>query len=337
MNLLELDLDQIKNFVEKLTEAPYRARQIFSWIYQKQATEFDSMSDLPKSLRKKLKDSASLETFPSIHPVPCADRSFKFKFVLKDNLAIESVLMYERNRLTACLSTQVGCAMGCKFCATGYMKFRRNLTSGEIVNQVLALQKYAGQQKITNLVYMGMGEPLINYENVVKSIQILQSPFGFSIAPRRITVSTCGIVPGIEKLSASGLKVILAISLHAPNDKLRDQIMPINRHYNIKSLLKVAEDYYRLNKKRPTFEYVLIGGLNDHPEEARELADVLKNIPCKINLIPFNPIKFVKFNRPDPDRIEKFRKILQDPMRVVTVRNTKGRDINAACGQLCIE
>ncbi|MBM4406652.1 MAG: 23S rRNA (adenine(2503)-C(2))-methyltransferase RlmN [Chloroflexi bacterium] len=384
-NLLELSLPQLTAFLAELGEPPYRARQVWSWLYKRNAATIEAMTDLPAHLRARLAERAEIRLPAAVREVK-SDDGLTRKVLLKldDGNVIESVLMLydltaeSRERRTVCVSTQAGCAVGCPFCATGQMGFVRNLTSGEIVAQVLyfARQLLADQQPkstssplagektkegestlpitnskslspsmgenkregeqalpVTNIVFMGMGEPLLNYANLWQAIERLHDPQGIALGARRMTISTSGIVPGILALAKEKLQVNLAVSLHAPNDKLRDVMVPINKKYPIADLMTACRAYIEATKRRITFEYVLNNNVNDSPELARELGELLRGMLCHVNLIPVNSTD-ASFSRPKRDAVIAFQRIVEGYGIATTVRVEKGVEIRAACGQL---
>jgi 23S rRNA (adenine2503-C2)-methyltransferase len=336
INLRGLSLDELNDFIIDLKEKKFKARQLFKWIYQKGLSDFEQMTDLSEELRGKLKQVAFINEIRKIKSIKSEDQSTeKFLFELEDEEKIESVLIRERNRITICVSTQAGCPLGCTFCATGKMGFKRNLSGGEIVDQLIQIKEYLkAKGKITHIVIMGMGEPLLNYENTLKAIKIMHSELGSGFAARKITLSTSGIVPKIYQLAEEELKIKLAISLNAPNDKIRNALMPINKTYPIKELLKAAKFYAQKTGQRMTFEYVLIADINDSKKDALELAKLVQGIPCKINLIAYNSVPQLPFEKPDKEKVMEFRDILYPRCPAVTIRKSKGQEIQAACGQL---
>jgi 23S rRNA (adenine2503-C2)-methyltransferase len=315
-------------------EKSFRAKQIFEWLYKKGVADFSGMSNLSASLRQKLEEH--FETLSlGIHrkQVSGRDGTIKFLFRCADGELIESVFLPHEGRNTACLSTQVGCAMACAFCATGDSGFSRNLSPSEIVGQVLAIERESGQA-LQNLVLMGMGEPLHNWEAVHEALSILMSPAGRHWGPRRLTISTCGVVSGMDKLTESGLKARLAISLHSGNDETRARIMPINRRYPLKELMRAARDYQKKTELQLTFEYTLFAGLNDSEKDAKEVAKLIRGLDAKINLIPYNPVQGLDFKVPEFPKVVAFQNVLKHAGFVTMIRTEKGGDIDAACGQL---
>ena len=347
MPLSDFPKIDLKNFTRKDLSAfvaerglsSYRAKQIFSWLYRSGISSFNQMTDLSKSLRESLAQETFFSSFtPAVKEVS-KDGTIKYGFLLADGKMIESVLIPEGDRNTLCVSSQVGCAMGCKFCLTGTMGFVRNLTPAEIVNQVCAviddIQKNGGGS-LNNLVFMGMGEPLANFENLVTALKILMDDQGLNFSERRTTVSTCGIAPKIIELGER-IKVNLAISLHAADNETRDKIMPINKTYPLEVLLDACRAFPLPKRKRIMFEYILIEGLNDSEKDAYKLADILRGIPCKINLLPCNEVSALPYKRPTQERVEKFQKILWNGDYTVLLRSSRGADISAACGQLATQ
>lgn len=333
-DLKDLSLNELEDFISTFGLKPYRAKQIFKWLFQKHAHSIDSMTDLSKDIRKELSKNCYVGHLTLKRMDQSKDNSKKFLFETSDNNGIESVLIPERNHWTLCISTQIGCPMKCKFCYTGEKGLLRNLSVSEILNQVGTVLKIGEfKEKLPNIVIMGMGEPLSNYDNTVKSIQTLLSQWGFNFSHRKVTVSTVGLVPQMNQL-AKDLPVNLAISLNAPNNKIRNRIMPINKKFPIEGLINTAKNYPLSKRKRITFEYILIKDINDSDENAYELAEILKGFPCKINLIPFNEHHATIFKQPDEDRITKFRAILLKKKFTAPIRRSKGSDIAAACGQL---
>lgn len=332
INLKGLWIEDLEKLLLDLGEKRYKANQLALWMYDKRATDFNQMTDLSKTLREKLSHIAYIDSIKLIQSQTSEiDFSEKFLFELKDREKIETVLMWEKDRVTVCVSTQVGCPLGCTFCATGKMGFKRNLTSGEIVDQIMALKDH----KITHVVLMGMGEPFLNYENVIKAIRIMNSELGLSFAANKITLSTAGIPEMIKKLADKPLKIKLAVSLNAPTDEKRDQLMPINKKHPLKALLEAVKYYTKKKKGRVTFEYVLIKDFNDSQKDALELSKLVQGIPCKINLIPYNSVPGLPFEKPSEEKVIAFRDYLFPRCPAVTLRKSKGGDMQPACGQLC--
>jgi len=331
--ILDLTFDELTAELAALGERPFRSGQIFSWLYQKRASSFDEFTSLSKDLRAKLGRRFTLGRVNIADRLASGDGTVKFLFRLPDGQAIETVLIPAGSRTTVCLSTQVGCKFGCAFCASGMHGFKRNLAPSEIVGQVLAVGK-AADAGITNYVFMGMGEPLDNFDNVAAAIRIMNAPEGLAIAARRITVSTAGFVPGLARLAALGLQVNLSVSLHAVTEKLRSELMPINRKYPLEKLIEACESYSRAGGRMITLEYVLIHGVNDGLDAADGLAGIAKRLKAKVNLIAYSPVCGPAFKAPSPGAIARFEHRLGERGVPATVRESKGADIAAACGQL---
>jgi len=332
-DIKNLTLEELKKEIVEMEESPYRARQIFFWLYQKGVYDFNQMGNIPRTLRDKLDENYYISTLELSEHLQSTDRTEKFLFKLSDGNFIETVLIYAKDRKTICLSTQVGCKFACSFCASGFNGFVRNLTPAEITNQILFLQHNL-KHKITNYVLMGMGEPLDNYENVARAIMIMNEPEGIGIGARRITISTCGIIPGMNKLKNLGLQVNLSISLHATNNKLRDALMPINKRYPLEKLIKACEDFIDATGRMVTLEYILIKGKNDSLEDADELAKIAKKLRAKVNLVPCSAISNPNFQSTQRRNINIFMNRLIKKGVNATLRESKGKDIQAACGQL---
>ncbi|AEE91610.1 putative dual-specificity RNA methyltransferase RlmN [Tepidanaerobacter acetatoxydans Re1] len=332
-NLKSLTLTQMEEFIKQLGEPVYRAKQIFKWIYKGQ-TEFEKMTDLSKDLIARLKDCAYVGKIDIYKKYESEiDETTKYVFALEDGQMVESVKMKYSFGTTACISSQVGCSMGCAFCASTEGGMVRNLAWWEMADEVIAIEKDSNV-KISRVVVMGSGEPLLNYDELIQFLRILNSPLAFNISYRRLTVSTCGIVPKIIRLAEEGLPITLAVSLHAPNDDIRSSLMPINERYPILQLLDACKYYIMKTKRRITFEYILISDINDTEQCACELSNLLKDLLCHVNLIPLNPVEGKKFKKSDDSRIRKFEQILLNNGISATVRREMGSDINAACGQL---
>ncbi len=332
-NIKEYNLDELKNEIEALGEKKYRAEQIFKWIYVDKVKEFDEMTNLSLDLREKLKQNYTMCNFKILKKQESIDGTKKYLFDVLDGNAIETVLMQYHHGKTICVSSQIGCKMGCKFCASTGIKFMRNLTSGEIVEQVLAVEQDIGD-KISNIVFMGIGEPFDNYDNVMKAIKILNNQKGLNIGARHISISTSGIVPMIYKFADEEGQCTLSISLHATNDEKRSKMMPINNRYNIKELMEACKYYINKTNKRISFEYALAKDNNDNLEDAKELVKLLKGMLCHVNLIPINKIENGSFTKSSNENIIKFRDYLNENGIVATIRRELGSDIDAACGQL---
>lgn len=344
VNLLGFDHEGLAAFCEQLGEKRFRATQLFRWIHQKGAADFDQMSDLAKSLREKLRDRAHITALPVISEHQSADGTIKWLFDVGAGNAVEAVFIPEDDRGTLCVSSQAGCAVGCRFCSTGHQGFSRNLDTAEILAQLwfaehnLRRRFNTAERQITNVVMMGMGEPLQNYSNLVPALRVMLDDHGYGLSRRRVTVSTSGVVPMIDRLRED-CPVALAVSLHAPNDPLRDQLVPLNRKYPIAELLAACNRYLdKAPRDFITFEYCMLDGVNDTPEQAQELVDLLKgHVSCKLNLIPFNPFPASGLKRSPRERVMAFAEVLIKAGIVTTVRKTRGDDIDAACGQLAGE
>lgn len=341
--LTDLTTTQIQELVTSLGEPAYRARQLQRRIYQGLAVTFDDMTDLPKAFREKLARKSRLHSLTAVHTETARDGTIKTLFSLADNKTIETALMpYPTlkggTRYTLCVSTQVGCPIGCAFCATGQQGFERNLTPGEIIDQVLFFARRLRDQqataKIDNIVFMGMGEPMLNYNAVWQAIEMLNSPDGFGLGARNMTMSTSGLIPEIKRLSGEKLQVGLAISLHAPTDELRGKLVPINRKYSIKPLIAACKEYFEKTGRRVSFEYILFEGINNSPQDARALAHVVQGLNCHINLIPANPTRDRQYRPPGQEAVLAFQAELKRLHINCTVRARKGVDIAAGCGQL---
>ncbi|MBI3314117.1 MAG: 23S rRNA (adenine(2503)-C(2))-methyltransferase RlmN [Candidatus Omnitrophica bacterium] len=336
--LYGLDRDEIKKLAEDQKVPAYRADQILEWLYKKHAASFDEAKNLPAALRASLAERYLFSALTLAEAVPSAHRqSTKFLFRTQDGQLLESVLISQQGRETVCVSTQLGCKIGCVFCASGKGKFGRNLTAGEIVEQVAHIEKTISR-RVTNVVFMGMGEPLDNFEATMKALQILQAPWGLGIGARRITVSTSGITPKIlEFVQRSEGRVRLSVSLHSSDETRRTELVPINKRYSLAELARTLKKIHHDLKREITFEYTVIDGVNDSKEEAYGVARIAKPLDAKVNLIPYNPIREMDFKTPAGENMEKFRDILRRQGIRVTVRQTAGRDINAACGQLRLD
>jgi len=318
-------------------EPAFRAKQVYEWIWKKSARSFDAMGNIPKTTREWLSEKFSLQIVTTAEAQISSDRTIKSSFELFDKNLIEGVLIPTRERMTACVSSQVGCSLTCSFCATGYMDRKRNLEAFEIYDQVVLIRDQAQEkygQALTNIVYMGMGEPLLNYANVLKSVEQITSPEGLGMSPRRITVSTAGIAKMIQKLGDDQVKFNLALSLHAANDTKRNQIMPINESNTLDVLKTALLYFFDKTGNDITLEYIVFNKFNDTIEDARELYEFAKGIPCKINLIEYNPIAQSSFVNAEADAIAKFSAFLESKRMIVNIRRSRGRDIDAACGQL---
>jgi 23S rRNA (adenine2503-C2)-methyltransferase len=333
-NIKDISLHELHAWVAKLDQPDYRAIQLAKWLYQKLAADFNQMSDLPLEFRQKLKEQFVITWHQVLQKQVSKDGAVKYLWKLADGETVESVLIPSQNRFTICVSTQVGCKLGCKFCASGVAGFRRHLNCGEILDQILAARKDQPNRRITHLVFMGMGEPMDNYNNVLAAVRWMNSSAGLNIGARKITISTSGIIPGIQKLAKEGIQVELSVSLHAGNSEVRNRLMPINRKYPIEQLISACRDYIQRTNRQITFEYTLISGVNDRVEDANDLAKLLKRMKCQVNLIPLNPIREFPHEPPTVEVAKQFRKRLQSLGVDATIRKTMGRDIDGACGQL---
>lgn len=331
-NIKDYNIEELENILVELGEKKFRAKQIFKWIHSG-IRDFSEMTDISIELREKIKSKFNLCIYNIIDKQVSKDGSVKYLFELPDKNTIETVIMRYKYGNTICVSTQIGCKMGCNFCASSKVRFIRSLTAGEIVEQVLCATKDIGQ-RISNVVYMGIGEPFDNYNNVLKSIKLLNSPFGLNIGGRHISVSTCGLVPKILEFADEQIQSTLSISLHAPNDKIRNEMMPISKKYDIITLLDACKTYIQKTNRRVTFEYAMVKDVNDTKQCAMELADKLKGMLCHVNLIPVNKIENGIYIKSDMSAIKEFSEILQKKGITVTVRRELGSDIQAACGQL---
>ena len=340
-NLLDLNHQGLRQFFTELGEKPFRADQVMKWLYHYCVDDFDAMTNINKALREKLKQVAEIRAPEVKMQQQSSDGTIKFVMTLFDGQDVETVWIPEDDRATLCVSSQVGCALECTFCSTAQQGFNRNLKVAEIIGQVWRVNKILGAfgdtgvKAVTNVVMMGMGEPLLNLSNVVPAMELMLDDLAFGLSKRRVTLSTSGVVPALYKLKEE-IDVALAISFHAPNNALRDVLVPINKKYTIAELLKAAEHYIDGSKanKAITMEYVMLDHINDSTEQAQELAEVLKHTPCKINLIPFNPFPGSDYGRSSNSRIDRFAKVLVEQGFIVTTRKTRGDDIDAACGQL---
>ncbi|WP_034916378.1 bifunctional tRNA (adenosine(37)-C2)-methyltransferase TrmG/ribosomal RNA large subunit methyltransferase RlmN [Erwinia sp. 9145] len=344
VNLLDLNRKEMRAFFASLGEKPFRADQVMKWIYHYCCDDFDQMTDINKVFRGKLKTLAEIRAPEVAEEQRSSDGTIKWAITVGGQ-QVETVYIPEKDRATLCVSSQVGCALECKFCSTAQQGFNRNLRVSEIIGQVwraakiIGASKVTGQRPVTNVVMMGMGEPLLNLNNVVPAMEIMLDDFGFGLSKRRVTLSTSGVVPALDKLGDM-IDVALAISLHAPNDRIRDEIVPINKKYNIETFLGAVSRYIsksNANQGRVTIEYVMLDHINDSTDNAHELAALLKDTPCKINLIPWNPFPGAPYGRSSNSRIDRFSKVLMEYGFTTIVRKTRGDDIDAACGQLAGE
>lgn len=339
-NLLGFDKNALREFFIQAGEKPYRAEQVIKWIHFNGVNTFDAMTNISKELRQKLSETAQITVPQIIYEKAAADGTYKWLLKLDDGNCIETVFIPEKTRGTLCISSQVGCILNCDFCSTGKQGFNRNLTTAEIISQlwiaVRQLSKLGGvhDRQVTNVVMMGMGEPLLNIENVIPALHLMLEDVAYGLSKRRVTVSTAGVVPAMYELRKA-TDVSLAVSLHAPNNALRNEIVPLNKKYPLEVLMAACRDYFKNDPRRSiTMEYVMLAGVNDHPEHARQLIKLLDGIPVKMNLIPFNPFPHTHYERSDADTIDRFRDILINAGLNTIVRRTRGDDIDAACGQL---
>lgn len=335
LHLLDLNFDQLKAWLTENGEKPFRAKQIFTAIYQRGIRDFDEITDLSKSLRNRLKETFAIFKARESTAVTSPDGTEKLLIQLAGGGEVECVLLRDGHRRSICVSSQVGCAMGCVFCASGLDGVERNLTAGEILEQMLRLQsRLEDGQRLSHIVMMGMGEPLANLTNVLAALEVAKNEIGLGISPRRITISTVGLPPAIDRLATAGVPYNLAVSLHAPNDPLRNRLVPVNDKIGIDAILNAADRYFDACGRRLTFEYVLLGGLNDTDQCARELATILRHRNAMLNVIPYNPVEGLPYKTPSGQTIQRFRETLEHGGVNVQFRMRKGSDINAACGQL---
>ncbi|SKB79655.1 23S rRNA (adenine(2503)-C(2))-methyltransferase RlmN [Daejeonella lutea] len=335
-----LSIDKLREHFSALGEPAFRAKQVFEWLWEKSCTDFEEMTNLSKPLREKLKSSFTINNVNIHQSQFSSDKTIKNTFKLYDDNIIEGVLIPATDRMTACVSSQVGCSLTCKFCATGYMDRKRNLNPDEIYDQVVLIDRQAKenyQAPLTNIVYMGMGEPLLNYANVLKSIERITAKDGLNMAAKRITVSTAGIAKMIRKLGDDEVRFNLALSLHAANDEKRNTIMPINEQNSLKALAESLKYYFSKTRNPVTYEYIIFNGFNDNLQDAEELAKFCKHIPCKVNIIEYNPISFADFENADIDKTDQFATYLRKQGINTNIRRSRGKDIDAACGQLAVK
>ncbi|MFQ5479998.1 MAG: 23S rRNA (adenine(2503)-C(2))-methyltransferase RlmN [Thermodesulfobacteriota bacterium] len=334
VNLRDLTYEGFLSLAAAMGEKPYRAGQLYRWVYSRGVSSIDEMTDISLVLRERLKKEYAIAGLYLTDTLASEDGTVKLAYELSDGLKIHSVIMPDGKRTTICVSTQAGCALGCGFCLTGTGGYKRNLTLSEMAGQVLSAREVAGEgREITNIVFMGMGEPLLNLDTLIEFINILIDPAGFAISHNRITVSTAGITPSLERLSRD-TNVNLAVSLNAATDSLRSELMPVNRKYPLKGLMEALRVYPLQGKKHLTIEYVLLGGVNDRENDARALLRLLAGVRCKVNLIPFNPFAGAAFKSPHDEAVERFRDILMKAGYMAVIRKSRGADIGAACGQL---
>ena len=328
-------LPELEKAIGASGKEKYRARQLYRWVYNQGVFDFDEMTNIPKGLRKVYRDTFTIDLPQVKEALVSKDGSKKFAFATEDGHVIESVLIPEKDRNTLCISTQIGCRMGCRFCVTGRMGFKRNLAVHEIVGQVAAVKedlKRGSGERITNIVLMGMGEPMDNPENVMPALDIMKNPLGLDFSYRRITVSSVGLIDGLRELEPK--TAVIAISLNAADDETRASIMPINRLYSIGKIIRFVKTFKLPNRTRITFEYVLLKGVNDSLDDAKRLAELLKGVKCKINLIPYNESPYLEFKTPEPESVERFHSYLLERHFTTIIRDSRGRDICGGCGQL---
>jgi 23S rRNA (adenine2503-C2)-methyltransferase len=340
IDIRSLDFSTLQESFKNMGEKGFRASQVYEWLWQKACTSFEDMSNLSKDLRKKLDENFVINNVKIHYSQYSADKTIKNSFILHDKHLIEGVLIPTPGRMTACVSSQVGCSLTCKFCATGYMERKRNLNPDEIYDQVVLIDKQARENygiPLSNIVYMGMGEPLLNYKNVMDSIEKITSEDGLNMAAKRITVSTAGIAKMIKKLGDDEVKFNLALSLHAANDEKRNTIMPINEQNSLKALAEALKYYYVKTKNPVTYEYIIFDGVNDNIQDAIELAKFCKHLPCKVNIIEYNQIAFASYINAGEDKVEAFADYLRKQDINTNLRRSRGKDIDAACGQLAIK
>lgn len=333
-NINNLTLNELEQILEAWGEKRFHARQIFLGIYQRQITDFDKFSELSLGLKKRLKEHFDILSLRPVQAFKSIDGTEKFILELPDKNIVEAVIIPTEKRITACISTQVGCKFRCNFCASGILGFKRNLTCAEIIEEIILLKNHIQDKALTHIVFMGTGEPLDNYDNVLKAIRKLNSPSAFNIGARRITISTAGVIPGIERLSGEGLQIELSVSLHFADAKMRSQIMPINKTYSLADLILACRKYIKKTNRQVTFEYILIKDLNSDLQSAEKLGKILKDMNCKVNLIPCNPIGELKIEPPNKAGVLLFKDYLLKHGVNVTLRRPRGEDIDAACGQL---
>lgn len=331
-----LSLNDLETYLTENGMKAFHGKQIFRWLYHKRVKSFDEMSDISKKMIEKLKEDFELSELSVVSLQTSKDGTKKFLFEMNDGSLVESVLMVFDYGFSACLSSQVGCNMGCNFCASGLLKKQRDLRADEIVSQALMIQRELdkSEERLGNIVVMGTGEPFDNYDNVMKAMSIINEPLGLEIGARHISISTCGVVPGIKRFAKENLQYNLAISLHAPNDELRNTLMPINKAYPLETLFAALKEYCQLNNRRLTFEYLLLKGVNDSPNEANQIAELLKGMNAYINLIPYNKVDEKDYETSSDENALRFYDLLKKRNVAVTLRQKKGDDIDAACGQL---
>lgn len=333
-NILDCDAGQLGSLITSWGMPAFHAKQILTWIYERGVFDFDAMSDLPRALRMRLAGECSVQTMRIQETRRSIDGTEKFLFCLADNGFIEAVSIPAQGRVTGCISSQVGCKFACRFCVSGTFGFRRNLSAGEMIEEALYLRHRAAAQELTHVVFMGSGEPLDNYDNVLRAVRMLNAKLGLNIGARRITISTNGLIPQIRRLSSEGLQIELSVSLHAADDRTRSLLMPVNKRYPLKDLIPACREYRRKTGRQVTFEYVLIRGINSSLADARKLGTILRGFDCKVNLIPLNAQPDPGLAAPDRSETAAFRQEVAKSGVPVTIRQQRGEDIEAACGQL---
>lgn len=336
-DIRQLSLNELKNWLKNNNEPAFRAKQIFHWIWKNALSDFDLMHNLPDKLKQNLKDNFTINDIKDISQLKSKDNTVKAAFALHDGKVVEGVLIPSKDRVTACISTQVGCKMGCSFCATGKMGFSRNLLSGEIFLQAFKLNQISSKiydKNLSNIVVMGMGEPLDNYDNTTSALRMIMDNYGMNMSHRRITLSTVGLAPAIKKLADSGLNINISISLHTADEQKRSTLIPVNKKYSLSDLAKSLLYYYQKTKKRISYEYILFRDINDSKEDAELLSEFTKITPCKINLIEYNAVDGSNYKKANNKQTAIFMKTLENKNLIVKLRRSKGSDIDAACGQL---
>jgi len=333
-DIFDLSYKELMVYLESIGEASFRAAQIFEWIYQKQVQQFDQMSNLSFGLRAQMSKDFTFLKPAVLHKSISSDGTMKVLFELHDKEKVETVLIPTSTRATLCVSTQAGCKFGCVFCASGIGGWKRNLSCAEILSQILYMKRVACERRLSHIVFMGVGEPLDNYDNLIKAIRNINSPKGINIAARRITVSTCGLVPKIKKLAEEGLQIELAVSLHGSSNESRDCLMPVNKKYPVNDLIVACREYNKSTKRQITFEYILIKDVTCSEKAAKELGRLLKGLLCKVNLIPYNSVSEFDYEPPSRNKMFAFKNQLQRSGVHATIRTPRGKDVSAACGQL---
>ncbi|MDR2010059.1 MAG: 23S rRNA (adenine(2503)-C(2))-methyltransferase RlmN [Bacteroidales bacterium] len=336
-NIRNQEYSELMDFFNDLNEKKFRLTQLSEWLWKKGSESFQEMKNLPQSLKEKLEQQYYIDKIKPVFQTSGKDKTTKFLFQSVDDHKFEGVLIPDKDRVTACISTQIGCQLNCSFCATGKIGYKRNLTTGEIFDEVFLLNKLSNDifaKNLSNIVIMGMGEPLLNYGNTINAINIIMSENGMGMSPQRITLSTAGVVPGIKKLADDNIKFNLSISLHSADNEKRSTIMPVNKKYDLEALKKAIKYFYEKTGTRVTYEYLMLGGINDSIEDAVKLTEFTKISPCKINLIQYNSTEKSEYKNTSKEKLQDFFNFLENKNLIVTLRKSKGQDINAACGQL---